>query len=113
MAALEGGKDEQQSAVFPGFVSLHPPCQPTCPLPSPSTLLCIHPTAPSTDHTQGSDTKIKGDALPQDLTPALHRGVGVGSGGRGNDRDVMRGQRWMRYFVTWKTQLLPQRLQSK
>lgn len=37
----------------------------------------------------------------------------LGSGGRGNNRDVMRGQRWIRYFITWKTQLPPQRLQSK
>lgn len=39
--------------------------------------------------------------------------AGLGFGGRGNHRDVMRGQRWIRYFIMWKRRLLPQRLQSK
>lgn len=65
MAALEGGKDEEQPAAFPGFVSLHPPPQPTCLLPLPHHLLCIHPTA----HAQRTETKIKGDALIQELAP--------------------------------------------
>lgn len=104
MAALQGGKDEEQSAAFPSFVSSHPPRQPTCLLPLPQ-----HPPLHPSHHAQRSETKIK----HWHRTWHLLWWVGLGFGGRGNNRGVMRGQRWIRHFITWKRQLLPQRLRSK
>lgn len=76
-----------KSNQLPSQALFSNPTKPACllPLPQhpPNILLCICPAPPSTDCK--NNTKSKGDALVQILTPALHLGARLGFGSRLNN----------------------------
>lgn len=102
-----GWKGWTAISCFPRLCFLHPLSICLLPLPQHS------PLHPSHCHTQSSKQRLKvmhGHRTWHLLCTGV---VGWALGGRGNNRDGMRGQRWIKYFITWKRLLLPQRLRSK